>query len=74
MSFLFLQAGREVDMSPFYHDIHSLMTPVIPEMVDAIQCIRAEGIKTALLTNNWLLPDGNSMCPVDKSLFDIVSL
>ena len=47
---------------------------MFPEMLDAIQCIRAEGIKTALLTNNSFLSPGVSACPVDQSLFDVVSI
>lgn len=43
-----------------------------PEMIDALKCIRAEGIKTALLTNNYYLSPNNSYCPIDRSLFDAV--
>ena len=46
---------------------------IFPEMEDAIKCIRAQGIKTALLTNNWLREPGVGYSPVDKSLFDVVS-
>ena len=42
------------------------------EMIDALRCLRAGGIKTALLTNNFDLPTG-SYIPVDTSLFDVVS-
>ena len=45
-----------------------------PEMLTAIQCIRAEGIKTALLTNNWLLEDGTTHMPLDRSMFDVVGM
>ena len=62
-----------MDVSELYHAIHEHMVLPFPEMVDAIQCIRAEGIKTALLTNNWITDSGESVCPVDKKLFDIVS-
>ncbi|XP_038061389.1 acyl-CoA dehydrogenase family member 10-like isoform X2 [Patiria miniata] len=45
----------------------------LPEMVTAVQCIRAEGLKTAILTNNWK-HDGSvtSLFPVEKHLFDVV--
>ena len=46
---------------------------IYPELVDAIKCVRAQGIKTALLTNNWLKEPGVGHAPVDKSLFDVVS-
>ena len=46
---------------------------VLPEMLDAIQCVRAEGIKTALLTNNWLSDASETHRPVDANLFDVVS-
>ncbi|KAJ8042838.1 Acyl-CoA dehydrogenase family member 10 [Holothuria leucospilota] len=46
---------------------------LVPEMVDAIHCIRAEGIKTALLTNNWKKAGQNeAMLPLTKELFDVV--
>ncbi|CAH1802395.1 unnamed protein product [Owenia fusiformis] len=44
----------------------------IPAMVDAINCINAEGVKTALLTNNWKINDTKSHCPVDKDMFNVV--
>lgn len=44
-----------------------------PEMLDAIQCLRAEGIKTALLTNNFRLANGTTHQPLDETLFDAVS-
>ncbi|XP_077996370.1 acyl-CoA dehydrogenase family member 10-like [Glandiceps talaboti] len=42
------------------------------QVLDAIQCIRAEGIKTALLTNNWVYPDGSSYRPVEDKYFDVI--
>lgn len=46
---------------------------IYPEMKDAIECLRAEGIKTALLTNNYLRSPSATYCPIDKSLFDVVN-
>ena len=68
------QAGKQVDVEPLVgalsgegHTVHP-----IPEMIHAIKCIRAEGIKTALLTNNFYISDQMSFNPMDKSLFDVV--
>ena len=48
-------------------------TKPFPQILDAIRCIRAEGIKTALLTNNWKWNEsGHSVLPVDPALFDVV--
>jgi len=44
-----------------------------PEMLDAIKCLRAEGIKTALLTNNFKSSSGGTFQPLDEKLFDVVS-
>ena len=45
-----------------------------PEMVDAVKCVRAEGLKTALLTNNWYTDEQKSasLVPMDTSFFDVV--
>ena len=46
-----------------------------PEIVDAIRCIRAEGIKTAVLTNNWKWSeDSGSLLTIYPALFDEVLL
>jgi acyl-CoA dehydrogenase family protein 10 len=62
-------------MSPLMHQWqgNAVLGHVFPEMIDAIQCIRSEGIKTALLTNNWRFADGKTLIPVDIDLFDVVS-
>ena len=64
-------------MSPLFQEMDSMLendsAQIFPEMIDAVQCIRAEGIKTALLTNNQYVSPGISACPVDRSLFDVVS-
>ena len=50
---------------------------VIHEMIDAVQCIKAQGIKTALLTNNWKHDQGEqikkSLLPIDPDIFNVVS-
>jgi len=55
-----------------YEMMTQLSITPYPEMIDALRCLRAEGIKTALLTNNFNLPNGTYI-PLDTSLFDIVS-
>jgi len=46
---------------------------VYSEMISAIQCLRADGVKTALLTNNFNLAIRRHMSLLDASLFDVVS-
>ena len=60
-------------MSELIYAIDDHVVGIYPELVDAIKCVRAQGIKTALLTNNWLKEPGVGHTPVDKSLFDVVS-
>ena len=43
------------------------------EMIGAIRCLRTEGIKTALLTNNFNMPNGRLLSLLDTSLFDMVT-
>jgi len=43
------------------------------EMLCAVRCLRSEGIKTALLTNNFNLPNKRRLPDLDASLFDVVS-
>ena len=44
-----------------------------PQMIDAVKSVRAEGMKTALLTNNWFnLNSKQSYIPLDLSMFDVV--
>ncbi|XP_014664040.1 PREDICTED: acyl-CoA dehydrogenase family member 10-like isoform X2 [Priapulus caudatus] len=68
------KVGRSVDLGRVMQiltNTKSKHTPY-PQIIDAIQCIRAEGLKTALLTNNWFIRGKESFCPVDMSLFDVV--
>uniref|UniRef100_A0A803TCF0 Acyl-CoA dehydrogenase family member 10 n=1 Tax=Anolis carolinensis TaxID=28377 RepID=A0A803TCF0_ANOCA len=44
----------------------------LPVMMEAIKCIRAEGLKTAVLSNNFYLPSGESFLPLDKKQFDVI--
>ena len=56
-------------LSQYFTTVHPYLN-----MIDAIRCLRAEGIKTAVLTNNFELPDHSTYLPIDRSLFDVVSL
>ncbi len=70
------QANKKVDLSaliPAMEGNDGVVPPMYQEMEDAIKCVRAEGIKTALLTNNWLTEKSKGYSPVDHSLFDVVS-
>lgn len=58
-------------MTQLLAEMERLPVTPYPEMIDAVRCLRAEGIKTALLTNNFNLPSGRYL-PVDTSLFDVV--
>ena len=65
--------NQRVNMETLLPSIHKAMVDPHPEVLTAIQCIRAEGLKTALITNNWWLEEGKTFCPVDKTYFDVVS-
>ncbi|GAB1290126.1 Acyl-CoA dehydrogenase family member 10 [Apodemus speciosus] len=43
-----------------------------PVMTQAISQIRAEGLQTAVLTNNFYLSNGKSFLPLDRKQFDVV--
>ncbi|CAG5125094.1 unnamed protein product, partial [Candidula unifasciata] len=67
-------AGRDIDVSSLVAKINHGMDVSSPVMIDAIKCVRAEGLKTALLTNNWFTDELKTVTklPVDRSLFDVV--
>lgn len=65
-------AGMPLQLYDFLEYIEQGMGDPLPEVFSAIQAIRAEGIKTALLTNNWKRPDGSTIIPVDRKIFDVV--
>lgn len=64
--------GKSVNVKDLIGSIQTAMVEPYPEVITAIQCIRAEGLKTALITNNWLMDDRKSFCPVDGRHFDVV--
>ncbi|XP_037231511.1 acyl-CoA dehydrogenase family member 10 isoform X1 [Falco rusticolus] len=54
------------------HLIRNEMMTQLPIMAEAVQCIRAEGLKTALLSNNFCLLNGESFLPLDEKHFDVM--
>ncbi|KAM9281358.1 acyl-CoA dehydrogenase family member 10 isoform 2-T3 [Morus bassanus] len=62
-----------VPVDSFLSDlIRNEMIKQLPIMAEAVQCIRAEGLKTALLSNDFCLPNGESFLPLDQKHFDVV--
>jgi hypothetical protein len=49
------------------------VTKQFPVMTQAISQIRAKGLQTAVLTNNFHLSSGESFLPLDRKQFDVVS-
>lgn len=43
-----------------------------PVMMEAITQVRAKGLKTAVLSNNFYLSSGKSFLPLDRTQFDVV--
>ncbi|KAH9524271.1 Acyl-CoA dehydrogenase member 10, partial [Bulinus truncatus] len=66
--------NRDINVSSLVDEMRKSFSTPFPVMIDAIQCIKGEGMKTALLTNNWFLDDQKTqtLCPLDKSLFDVI--
>ncbi|NXE80798.1 ACD10 dehydrogenase, partial [Cochlearius cochlearius] len=52
--------------------IRNEVTKQLPIMAEAVQCIRAEGLKTAFLSNNFCLLNGESFLPLDRKHFDVM--
>ncbi|NWZ66813.1 ACD10 dehydrogenase, partial [Acrocephalus arundinaceus] len=66
-------ANVRVPVHSFLRDlIRSEMIKQLPIMAEAAQCIRAEGLKTALLSHNLCLGDGERFLPLDQQHFDVV--
>ncbi|XP_068101616.1 acyl-CoA dehydrogenase family member 10 isoform X2 [Hyperolius riggenbachi] len=65
--------GYPVEVQSMLNDLttHEMIKQQ-PEMTEAIQCIRAEGLKTAVLSNNFFLHNGESFLPIDRSQFDVI--
>ncbi|OXB64158.1 hypothetical protein ASZ78_002088 [Callipepla squamata] len=52
--------------------IRNEMIKQLPIMAEAVQCIRAEGLKTALVSNSFRLPNGERFLPLDQKHFDVI--
>lgn len=63
----------EIICDLFGHFHNSLIDP-LPEMIDAIKCIKSEGMLVGLLTNNWYKDKKETFLPIDQSLFDGVCI
>ncbi|XP_048198876.1 acyl-CoA dehydrogenase family member 10 isoform X2 [Perognathus longimembris pacificus] len=48
------------------------MAKQFPVMTEAISQIRAKGLQTAVLSNNFYLTNGKSFLPLDRKQFDVV--
>ncbi|XP_066299724.1 acyl-CoA dehydrogenase family member 10-like isoform X2 [Branchiostoma lanceolatum] len=64
--------GQKVCVADLMPSFGQHIAEPVPAMLDAVQCIKAEGIKTALLTNNWLINRQQSFLPIDRRIFDVV--
>lgn len=55
MRVYFEQAGKRADMSGLLTYIGNGLTTPHQSIIDAVKSLRIEGLKTALLTNNWAM-------------------
>uniref|UniRef100_A0A674GDB8 Aminoglycoside phosphotransferase domain-containing protein n=1 Tax=Taeniopygia guttata TaxID=59729 RepID=A0A674GDB8_TAEGU len=66
-------ANVRVPVHSFLWDlIRKEMIKQLPIMAEAAQCIRAEGLKTALLSHSLCLGDGEGLLPLDQQHFDVM--
>ncbi|NWV24522.1 ACD10 dehydrogenase, partial [Origma solitaria] len=66
-------ADVRVPVDSFLWDlIRNEMIKQLPIMAEAAQCIRAEGLKTALLSHSLCLGDGQKFLPLDRQHFDVM--
>lgn len=66
-------AGSPVPIGSFLSNLTSgPMTRPLPVMMEAILCARSRGLKTAVLSNNFLQLNGDPFLPLDHSLFDVI--
>ncbi|XP_067395613.1 acyl-CoA dehydrogenase family member 10 isoform X1 [Emydura macquarii macquarii] len=66
-------ANFSVPVDSFLSDLtSSQVSKQLPIMTEALECIRAEGLKTAVLSNNFYLHSGGSFLPLDRKQFDVV--
>lgn len=65
-------ANKEVDVTDFLDYLAKGMSHPIKEVLEAIACLKQQGFKTALLTNNWKNSDGSTLLPFDTKDFDVI--
>ncbi|KAJ7309822.1 hypothetical protein JRQ81_007892 [Phrynocephalus forsythii] len=67
-----VMANCSVPVDSFFSEFTGPMSTQHPVMTEAIKCIRSEGLKTAVLSNNFYLPNGESFLPLDRKQFDVI--
>jgi len=65
-------AQQDIDVKDFLGYLEEGMANPIKEVLEAVSCLKQEGFKTALLTNNWKKSDGSTLLPFDTSDFDVI--
>ncbi|NXG26117.1 ACD10 dehydrogenase, partial [Grallaria varia] len=66
-------ANVRVPVDSFLWDlIRAEMMKQLPIMAEAARCVRAEGLKAALLSNKWCLGKGGRFPALDPQHFDVV--
>jgi len=68
------QTNQVVDVRDFLQFAEQHLSDPIDEVLDAVECLRASGYKTALLVNNWKRGNGKTFLPLPTELFDVVRL
>uniref|UniRef100_A0A2K6SBQ3 Acyl-CoA dehydrogenase family member 10 n=1 Tax=Saimiri boliviensis boliviensis TaxID=39432 RepID=A0A2K6SBQ3_SAIBB len=61
-----------VPVDSFFSLLTSERVKQFPVMTEAITQIRAKGLQTAVLSNNFYLPNQKSFLPLDRKQFDVV--
>lgn len=65
--------GIDTNFTDFLSFFESRISEPFPEMVDAVRCIRGEGLKTAILSNFWRYAGQDlAPLPIDRSMFDVI--
>uniref|UniRef100_A0A8C5WN56 Acyl-CoA dehydrogenase family member 10 n=1 Tax=Laticauda laticaudata TaxID=8630 RepID=A0A8C5WN56_LATLA len=66
-------ANASVPADSFLFELTRIeMSDQLPAMTEAVKCIRARGLKAAILTNNFYLESGESFLPIDRKQFDVI--
>ncbi|XP_032085673.1 acyl-CoA dehydrogenase family member 10 isoform X2 [Thamnophis elegans] len=66
-------ANADVPVDSFLFELTRIeMSDQLHAMTEAVKCIRGSGLKTAVLTNNFYLENGESFLPLDRKQFDVI--